>query len=32
MRKLRPNKKYLLSFYISLAEGSDFAVKDFGVV
>lgn len=30
--KLRPNKKYLLSFYISLAEGSDFAVKDFGVV
>jgi len=32
MRKLRPNKKYELSFYISLAEGSDFAVKDFGVV
>jgi len=31
-RKLKANKKYHLSFYISLAEGSDFAVKDFGVV
>ncbi|WP_394970414.1 OmpA family protein [uncultured Croceitalea sp.] len=31
-QKLRANKKYHLSFYISLAEGSDFAVKDFGVV
>ncbi|MFD2585984.1 OmpA family protein [Croceitalea marina] len=30
--KLRPDKEYQLSFYISLAEGSDFAVKDFGVV
>lgn len=30
--KLREGKKYELSFYISLAEGSDFAVKDFGVV
>ncbi|WP_350293513.1 OmpA family protein [uncultured Croceitalea sp.] len=29
---LRPGKTYKLSFYISLAEGSDFAVKDFGVV
>ncbi|GMN10832.1 hypothetical protein MTsPCn9_30040 [Croceitalea sp. MTPC9] len=30
--KLRPEKEYVLSFYVSLAEGSDFAVKDFGVV
>lgn len=31
-QKLRADKEYTLSFYISLAEGSDFAVKDFGVV
>ena len=31
-RELRKGKKYELSFYVSLAEGSDFAVKDFGVV
>lgn len=31
-KALRPEKTYQLSFYISLAEGSDFAVKDFGVV
>ena len=29
---LRPNKEYTLSFFVSLAEGSDFAIKDFGVV
>ncbi|WP_054560116.1 OmpA family protein [Croceitalea dokdonensis] len=29
---LRQNENYKLSFFISLAEGSDFAVKDFGVV
>lgn len=29
-RTLRENKKYKLEFYVSLAEGSDFAVKDFG--
>lgn len=29
---LRANKEYTLSFHISLAEGSDFAVKDFGVI
>jgi len=31
-QKLRAEKKYQLSFYISLAEDSDFAVKDFGIV
>jgi outer membrane protein OmpA-like peptidoglycan-associated protein len=31
-RKLQKDKKYHLEFYVSLAEGSDFAVKDFGVV
>jgi outer membrane protein OmpA-like peptidoglycan-associated protein len=31
-QKLRANKTYRLSFHISLAEGSDFAVRDFGVV
>ena len=31
-RKLQKDKTYHLSFYISLAEGSDFAVKDFDVV
>ena len=31
-KKLRANKKYQLSFYLSLAEGSDFAVKDFGII
>ncbi|MET1260193.1 OmpA family protein [Flagellimonas sp. DF-77] len=31
-RKLVKDRKYELSFYISLAEGSDFAVKDFGTV
>ena len=29
---LQKDKKYQLEFYVSLAEGSDFAVKDFGVV
>ncbi len=31
-KMLRKDVFYNLSFYISLAEGSDFAVKDFGVV
>ncbi|BFP42149.1 hypothetical protein FGF1_29940 [Flavobacteriaceae bacterium GF1] len=31
-RTLQKDKKYHLEFYVSLAEGSDFAVKDFGVV
>ncbi|RNC89366.1 MAG: OmpA family protein [Allomuricauda sp.] len=31
-RKLVQGKQYTLDFYISLAEGSDFAVKDFGVL
>jgi len=31
-RKLQRDKIYHLKFYVSLAEGSDFAVKDFGVV
>ncbi|WP_343485607.1 OmpA family protein [Allomuricauda sp. d1] len=31
-RMLRKGTKYELIFYISLAEGSDFAVKDFGVL
>lgn len=31
-RMLKKGETYSLSFYISLAEGSDFAVKDFGVV
>ena len=31
-RKLRKGETYELTFYLSLAEGSDFAVKDFGVV
>ncbi|MDT0608071.1 OmpA family protein [Croceitalea rosinachiae] len=31
-RMLRKGEIYTLSFYVSLAEGSDFAVKDFGVV
>ena len=30
-RTLRKDETYLLEFYVSLAEGSDFAVKDFGV-
>ena len=30
-RTLREGQKYQLEFYVSLAEGSDFAVKDFGV-
>ena len=30
-RTLREGQKYQLTFYVSLAEGSDFAVKDFGV-
>ncbi|MEO0572402.1 MAG: OmpA family protein [Bacteroidota bacterium] len=30
-RTLKKDKKYQLEFYVSLAEGSDFAVKDFGV-
>lgn len=30
--QLEENQEYILSFYISLAEGSDFAIKDFGVV
>lgn len=29
---LRKGVAYTISFYVSLAEGSDFAVKDFGVV
>lgn len=29
---LHKGKEYHLEFYVSLAEGSDFAVKDFGVV
>jgi len=29
---LIPGKKYQVSFYVSLAERSDFAVKDFGVL
>ncbi|NNC35603.1 MAG: OmpA family protein [Croceitalea sp.] len=29
---LKKGNTYILSFHISLAEGSDFAVKDFGVV
>ncbi|MGD1947767.1 MAG: OmpA family protein [Croceivirga sp.] len=28
---LREGQKYQLQFYVSLAEGSDFAIKDFGV-
>nr|WP_286943298.1 OmpA family protein [Allomuricauda sp.] len=31
-KMLEKNKTYRLKFYISLAEGSDFAVKDFGVL
>jgi len=31
-RTLKKDEKYRLEFYVSLAEGSDFAVKDFGVV
>ncbi len=31
-KTLQKGETYVLSFYISLAEGSDFAVKDFGVV
>ncbi len=31
-RSLRKGETYILEFFISLAEGSDFAVKDFGVV
>ncbi len=31
-RSLRKGETYTLEFFISLAEGSDFAVKDFGVV
>ncbi len=31
-RPLRKDKTYHLRFHISLAEGSDFAVKDFGVL
>ncbi len=31
-RMLKKEETYMLSFYISLAEGADFAVKDFGVV
>ena len=30
-RTLRKDEKYQLEFYVSLAEGSDFAVKDFGI-
>ena len=31
-KALKVGEKYDLEFYVSLAEGSDFAVKDFGVV
>lgn len=31
-RMLQKGEKYKLNFYISLAEGSDFAVKDFGLL
>ncbi|MEM8509566.1 MAG: OmpA family protein [Bacteroidota bacterium] len=31
-RTLRKGRRYQLEFYVSLAEGSDFAVRDFGVV
>jgi len=31
IRTLQKDKTYQLEFYVSLAEGSDFAVKDFGV-
>lgn len=31
-RLLKKERQYELTFYISLAEGSDFAVKDFGVL
>ncbi len=30
-RTLRKGRQYQLEFYVSLAEGSDFAVRDFGV-
>jgi len=31
-KTLRKGRAYLLDFYISLAEDSDFAIKDFGIV
>lgn len=31
-RNLQKGETYVLEFFVSLAEGSDFAVKDFGVV
>ncbi len=31
-RTLEPGRKYHISFYVSLAEQSDFAVKEFGVI
>lgn len=31
-RTLQKDRPYILEFFVSLAEGSDFAVKDFGIV